>query len=189
MVSKVTNGPIDAYKLGELVQQALDAMDHALDPEGRSGPRVLPQWEKHDRGELMDVWKSTAFEEVARVSLPVIQGVIERLEAAESAARSVVEVAPWWGDPLEEVFRDPSRTWEHDHWRWHNERGAVRLLLEELRGLRLHLLDRCSAEFQREWRTGHEDVRMERGTFPMTPEKVREIERERWTSEDTADAD
>ncbi len=169
----MTNGPIDANKLSERVQQALDAMDRALNPEGKTGPRVLQPGQKHDRGELMDIWKSTAFEEIACVSLPMIQRIIERLEAAESAARSVVEIAPWWGDPLEEAFRDPSRTWEYDDWRWHNERGIVRLLLEELRGLRFQLLDRCSSEFQREWRTSHKDVRMETGTFPITEARDR----------------
>ena len=189
MVNKVTTGLANSNKLDERVEQALDAMDRALDPEGKTGPRVPVPWEHHRRGELKGIWKSTAFEEIASASLPAIERIIERLEAAESAVRSVVEIAPWWGDPLEEVSRDPSRTWEHDDWRWHNERGAVRLLLEELRGLRTQLLNRCSWKYRREWKTNHKDVRMVGGTFPITAEEIREIERERWTSESAPKAD
>lgn len=141
----------DPYWFDNLVEHTLDILDETLDPEGEGGPRNRTDGRKHDRGLLLSIWGRGPFEEVARASLPVIQAVIERLEAADAAVEQVIEVAPDWGRYPSDLIDDRTLIIPHDDWRWHTQREAVTALLAELRGLRHEILCRCSFEFTTEW--------------------------------------
>src|SRR6266545_5522148 len=170
----MTERSLDYQESVDRIQRALEAMDLALDPERRGGPRNLPVGVKHDRSMLLGIWTTAAFDELAKSTLPTIHLIVKRLEDAEVAVRAVSEVEPGW-DKLPPGFASGfTYLWEHHEWRRHNQRAAVRLLLKEFRGLRDFVLERCSWGFQSEWETINGSAwRRESGSFPLNENQRR----------------